>query len=504
MPVLFVSEPGVGVRPHRFERRAVIGRDQGNDIRLTHPTVSGHHALVFVLPDGSLALKDLRSSNGCRVGGKQVRACRLEDGDIFYVGDLRVRYQGEREEADPMVTVDWELMESTDPALVTGPLQVQSPAAPGDMRTLQGQAKALLAMYALTNAVHSTDTEDDLFQAVGRLVQHSVGANQGALVEHNPDTGRLATRFSWPEGHEMVGEQPYARNLVNRVLRDGQTIIVPEDTLAEDGGLTTASPHRSVLCAPLRCRDRALGIIFATRDNDSFEFDDRHVQLLTAIGLEAGTALDNRRLYHELERDFFATVRMMVQALNTRDAYTGGHAQRVALISVAIARCIPLKAEHVSMVRLGALLHDVGKIGVEDRCLIGTEKLSDEDYAHIKRHTIRGDEMLSPVHKLEPMRTIVRHHHERWDGAGYPDGLEGERIPLAARIVAVADTLDAIVSNRSYREGQTLEAAMAEIERVAGSQLDPSLMPALRRARQQGFIRKTLWGSASRGRRSES
>ena len=228
------------------------------------------------------------------------------------------------------------------------------------------------------------------------------------------------------------------------------------------------------------------------------EFEDRQAQLLTAIGLEAGTALDNRRLYQELERDFYATVRVLVKALNTRDEYTGGHAERVAHISVAIARCVPLPGDVVRAVRLGALLHDVGKIGVDDHCLKGSGRLSDAEFAHVKEHTVRGDELLAPVRKLEEVRDIVRHHHERWDGRGYPDGLAGEAIPLPARIVAVADTLDAIISSRAYSAGQPIEAGFSEVFRSAGSQLDPGLMTALKRARQQGFIRKSLWGVAPR------
>ncbi len=152
----------------------------------------------------------------------------------------------------------------------------------------------------------------------------------------------------------------------------------------------------------------------------------------------------------------------------------------------------------VRAVRLGALLHDVGKIAVVDRCLKGEEALSDADYAHVKEHTIAGDKILAPLRKLQLVRSMVRHHHERWDGGGYPDGLCGEQIPLEARIVAVADTLDAIASSRSYRPGQSIGDAFAEVMRVAGTQLDPGLMTALRRARQQGFIRRSLWGFGER------
>ncbi len=496
MPVLFIKEPGYGIRPYRFERRAIIGRDHGNDIRLEHRAVSGHHALVWVLPDGRLALKDLRSSNGCTVRGKRVGSALVEDGDTFLLGELRVRYQADQEEADPMATVDWELSDSTDPALVTGPISLKAAPDSSDLRGLRGQAKALLAMYALTNAVHSTTTEEGLFRAIASLVQQNIGAPQGTIVEYDSDSDRLSVRTAWPEGQTLFGRSGLKRSTLSPVLVKGETLLLPLPSLLPSSQTEARQENAGldVLCAPLRSPSRCHGAIFAIRPTGNRGFDERHQQLLTAIGLEAGTALENRRLYQELERDFFATVRVLVQALQARDAYTGGHAERVATISVAIARCIPLPAESVRMVRLGALLHDIGKIGVEDRCLSGTEALSERDYDHVKGHTVRGDEMLAPVRKLGQIRSIVRHHHERWDGSGYPDGLEGDAIPLEARIVAMADTLDAIVSSRSYRDGRSLEEGMAEVKRVAGTQLDPGLWKALKRARQQGFIRKGLWG----------
>ena len=496
MPTLIVSDPSGSSRPYDFSDRALIGRDEGNDVRIPDPTVSGHHALVMAMPDGTVVVKDLRSANGTRVDGEKVRSRRLRDGEFCYVGGHRVMLRLAQDAEARGMTLDWEYDEATDPSLITGPLDLQAPATKGDIAALEGRSRDLMALYALANAVHSCTTEDALFNAVASLVQQATGASNGALVEQDPESGELVTRASWPEGLDLSGGRPYSRTLVDRVVRDGQTILVPDVALSASlrhAPSIVASHVRTVICAPLRSQSRILGIIFASHADPSFQFQDRHVQLLTAIGLEAGTAMENQRLFHELERDFFGTVRVLVYALEARDAYTGGHAQRVASIAVAIARCIPLDAREVRAIRLGALLHDIGKIGVVDHCLKGSERLSDAEYAHVKEHTIQGDHILAPLRKLEAVRGIVRHHHERWDGRGYPDGLAGEDIPLAARIVGVADTLDAIASNRNYSAARSVADAVAEIERVAGSQLDPGLMPALRRARQQGFIRPGLW-----------
>ena len=146
MPVLFVSKPGVPARAHRFSGRALIGREEGNDVRIADGSVSAQHALLMVMPDGSAVLKDLRSSNGCYFRRKRVRSARLDDGDQFFMAGFHLRYQADRDEIDPTVTVDWDIEEGSDSALITGPLDLHAPSAMGDLAALQGRSKDLLAL----------------------------------------------------------------------------------------------------------------------------------------------------------------------------------------------------------------------------------------------------------------------------------------------------------------------------------------------------------------------
>lgn len=180
---------------------------------------------------------------------------------------------------------------------------------------------------------------------------------------------------------------------------------------------------------------------------------------------------------------FLAQVQMAVRMLEAKDPYTRGHSQRVAEYAVATGRTLGIDREMLGEIRLGGELHDIGKIGTRDAVLHKPGPLTDEEFAEMRRHTIDGAEMLSVLSEDHPeVLSIVRSHHERMDGTGFPDGLKGEAIPLSARVVAVVDAFDAMTSTRSYRLKQGAEPALLELERCAGPHFDPVVVAAFRDA----------------------
>jgi len=202
--------------------------------------------------------------------------------------------------------------------------------------------------------------------------------------------------------------------------------------------------------------------------------------------------LDNRDYQQNLEqrvqtqaekiRDaFFNAITALVYALEAKDRYTSGHSQRVAEISVAIARELGLPPPSVSKVELAGRVHDIGKIGVRESVLHKPGQLTAEEFQHVKRHPESGARILTPIVEDEEILQIVRHHHERFDGAGYPDGLAGDGIPLGARILAVADSYDAMTSERPYRGAISASAACAEIEQAVNAQFDAEVVRAFLR-----------------------
>ncbi len=180
----------------------------------------------------------------------------------------------------------------------------------------------------------------------------------------------------------------------------------------------------------------------------------------------------------QLRASYVATVRALSNAVEARDAYTGKHAERVAAYGLEIAQAMGSRLADEPEIEFGFLLHDIGKLAVPDAILYKPAALSEEERALMEGHSATGEAILDGIDFLGAAKLVVRHHHERWDGAGYPDGLAGEEIPLAARVFAVADTLDALTTDRPYRAGYPLARARAEIQAGAGTQFDPAVVAA--------------------------
>ncbi len=191
----------------------------------------------------------------------------------------------------------------------------------------------------------------------------------------------------------------------------------------------------------------------------------------------------------ELRRSYRATVQALADAVEARDAYTSRHAERVAAYGLEIARALGADLAATPEMEFGFLLHDVGKVAVPDGILFKPGPLSDDEWELMRRHPLVGTEILRHIDFLGDARLVVRNHHERWDGTGYPDGLAGEEIPLAARVFAVADALDAMTTERPYRGAIGFPAAREEILAMAGTQFDPAVVAAYARIDGAVFAR---------------
>lgn len=233
----------------------------------------------------------------------------------------------------------------------------------------------------------------------------------------------------------------------------------------------------SLMCAPLKANDTVVGII-KLGNKEPVNYTAEDLKLFTTLASLAAVAIENANLYEQLKEAFYTTVYTLAETIEKRDPYTGNHTKRVMEYSLAIGRTLGLPEEDMNRLQLGAVLHDVGKIGVRDNVLLKESPLTDAEFEHIKKHAVYGEEILSRICQLRTAIPGVKQHHEKFNGRGYPDGLKGYEIDITARIIAVADSYDAMTTDRPYRKGLTIDEAFEELRKFSGSQFDPAVVDA--------------------------
>jgi putative nucleotidyltransferase with HDIG domain len=229
---------------------------------------------------------------------------------------------------------------------------------------------------------------------------------------------------------------------------------------------------------PLTTPEGSIGAIIVGSHDPEFRFDSDDVRLLSTIANHVTIAIGNIELFSSLQDAYLSTVRSLAAAVDAKDPYTRGHSDRVAAYAVMIAEKMGLTHEQRIALEMAAYLHDIGKIGIREDILLKPGKLTEGEMSQMMHHPLIGANILKPVGFPWPITPIVRHHHERWDGTGYPAGLQSEETPLLARILTVADAYEAMTSDRPYRPGRSQAEGVAELEKCAGSQFDARVVEA--------------------------
>ena len=237
---------------------------------------------------------------------------------------------------------------------------------------------------------------------------------------------------------------------------------------------------KSFLAVPLIIKKQIIGILYlynkrATRFSPFLEFTPEELRLIASFTHQIAIAIENHRLNTDIHDIFLDYITSISAALDARDAYTHGHSKRVAEFSVGLAKELGFTEGELEFMRLSATVHDIGKIGISEEVLNKPDRLTEEEFMMIQSHPMKGSKILEPMSRLHALMPGIRNHHERYDGKGYPDGLKGEENHLVARIISIADTYDAMTSDRVYRKGLPVEVAYQEIEKGAGTQFDPKL-----------------------------
>ncbi len=225
-----------------------------------------------------------------------------------------------------------------------------------------------------------------------------------------------------------------------------------------------------VVVVPLQRESKSLGQMIAIRPVEGQEFGTIEADLMKSTSMILAAHLINQRQYLEMQQMFEGTIQSLVSALDAKDTYTCGHSSRVADLAVELAERLGFDEDGIKRIRMAGILHDIGKIGIEDSVLRKPGRLNDEEFEKIKQHPVLGFEILQGIRPFRKILPAVRHHHESWDGTGYPDGLAGEGIPRDAQVLAVADAFDAMTSDRPYRNGMPLERVVGIFQQGRGTQ----------------------------------
>lgn len=233
----------------------------------------------------------------------------------------------------------------------------------------------------------------------------------------------------------------------------------------------------SMMCTPLKHQDRTVGYVCAG-NLKRMDYRARDLKLLTTLSDQTAVALEKAKLYDRLKETFYDMVRTLAETIEKRDPYTGNHTKRVVDYSLAIAQGLGLPEEYHVRLELAAALHDIGKLGVRDDVLLKNGPLTNEEFVHMKKHPTYGEEILKHIKHLEDVVPGVKYHHERCDGKGYPYGLKGDEIDITARIIAVADSFDAMTTDRPYRKALSLDVAFNELIKFSGTQFDAEVVEA--------------------------
>jgi PAS domain S-box-containing protein len=339
----------------------------------------------------------------------------------------------------------------------------------------QHQLQELRVLHSIATFAQDTTDEDAFIEFVTNLISetfypHHFGMllldQRGEYLIKHPsyieDTSRKKTIISVEEG------------ISGKVANTGTLMVVPDVSESPDY-LSVDERTRSEICVPLKIGERVVGVINveSTQPNAFNQSDERFLESLAG---QVAAAMENARLYEELESSFVQTVLALANAMDLRDSYTADHSQRMAVLAEETGQLMGCTEDEIETLHWAAMLHDIGKIGVPDEILLKPKPLTEEEYEVIKKHPAQGASIVAPVEKLKHVAPIIHHHQEKFDGSGYPDGLKGEEIPHAARILMVVDAYVAMTDGRVYREARSHKEAIEELTSLAGIQFDPGVV----------------------------
>ena len=467
----------------RFQLTTQIGQDgaQRIEFRQDHPTVlwlSAHNKPLTshdmeVLPQFQSLWRTERQDLK-DLGAELFIPIKVHDAlvGIFLVGSKRSEQAYTREDILTLSTV----ANQTAVAIENARLYTSE----------QTRLREMDVLYSMARKLVTTDNLEDVVKIVAQHAVDSVQASYARILTREENGDYICRAFHsliHPMDDSKLGEKEplVAEHYYNWILQGAQAVVVQSndpDLHPEEKSVLFFNGARSIYLSPLKGVDENIGLLILGDDHNLNQeaSPTAKLRLINVISDYAASAIQRAILHERLEETFLETIVALANAVDARDTYTGDHSHRLAELSAQIGKVMDLPKDDVEDLHWASILHDIGKIGVPDEILNKKGTLTKKEWVVMKEHPVIGAQIVSPVKHLARVAPIIQAHHEKYDGTGYPYGLEGEDIPLGSRILAVVDAYTAIRDDRIYSESHTHEEAIAELRRFSGTQFDPDIV----------------------------
>lgn len=349
-------------------------------------------------------------------------------------------------------------------------------------KALQEKIEDQAKLFEISETIDETDSSENLYDRIVQLASRLTAAKKACFFVLPPDQDKLVLISEHGTGDARFMQHVFEveNGRLRRMINSGVSpILIRPDAVINDERLVQQADDRSLLsCWPLHIRGKLFGFLTTAHNGGCKYLSERETRFVDFLMKKASLAIENMALYESMVGNFYGILRSLVNALEAKDRYTGKHSERVTQYAYNIATVMQCSAGEIESIQTVGYLHDIGKIGIADSILNKPSGLTKEEFELVKKHPTIGESIVAELGLSPDERAIIRHHHERWDGNGYPDGLSGEHIPLLARIIMVADAFDAMTSKRAYRQGMSVPNAIEELQRNRGKQFDSTVVDA--------------------------
>lgn len=347
---------------------------------------------------------------------------------------------------------------------------------------LEKAVAKLSTLYKVGLAISSTMEIETLFSLIVKTTMNTLQAEIGYIILHEPELNSL--RVTTLLGHEIASSNgtllPMKPSSVSTwVIQNRKPLLISDinETPQFDRYSALGYERKTLICAPLLVKDEIIGTITVVNKLDNSVYTSEELDLLNTIAAQASIAIKNATLYSEQQKIYMNTIHALVSAIEASDSYTRGHSERVTQYSIELARKLDLSPERIKVIERAAILHDIGKIGIDLSLLHKEGKLSPDDVSALQQHPLIGMKILEPIEFLHDVKLCIGQHHERYDGLGYPNNVSSDNLLVESRILAIADAFDAMTSDRPYRKALPVDVAIKELYDNAGTQFDPHMVP---------------------------